>query len=102
MAKILNDKDLEGVNGGVELEGLSKVPENDYSVVYKKDGSSEPDKPIDAGKYKIEIAIDKTGNYQEQFNEENNGFFSFDIAQPDIRWMQMSWKRWFAVINFVI
>lgn len=85
MGKILNDKDLEGVNGGIELEGFGKPSENDYSVVYKKDGSSEPDKPIDAGKYKIEIAIDKTGNYQEQFNEENNGSFSFNIAQPDIR-----------------
>ncbi len=81
MAKIINDKDLEGVNGGVEL----KPSENDYDIVYEKDGSSEPDKPIDAGNYKIEIAIDKKGNYKEQFNEETNGSFSFNIAQPDIR-----------------
>ena len=85
MSERINDKDLEGVNGGIELEGFGKPSENDYSVVYKKDGSSEPDKPIDAGKYKIEIAIDKTGNYQEQFNEETNGSFSFNIAQTDIR-----------------
>ena len=85
MRERINDKDLEGVNGGIELEGFGKPSENDYSVVYKKDGSSEPDKPIDAGKYKTEIAIDKTGNYQELFNEENNGSFSFNIAQPDIR-----------------
>lgn len=85
MAKILNDKDLESVNGGISLDGFGAFLENDYDIVYKKDGSSEPDKPIDAGGYKIEIAIDKTGNYQEQFNEENNGSFSFNIAQPDIR-----------------
>lgn len=51
MAKILNDKDLEGVNGGIELEGFGKPSENDYSVVYKKDGDSkrELDAPVNAG-----------------------------------------------------
>lgn len=56
MGKILNDKDLEGVNGGVELEGLSKAPENDYDVVYKKEGS-EPDKPTNAGTYSVDITL---------------------------------------------
>lgn len=62
MSERINDKDLEGVNGGISLEGFGVFLENDYDIVYKKDGSSEPDKPIDAGKYKIEIAIDKKGN----------------------------------------
>ena len=52
MGKILNDKELEGVNGGIELEGFGKVSENDYVIDYKKDGE-EPVKPTDAGEYKI-------------------------------------------------
>ena len=62
MCEKLNDKDLENVNGGIELEGFGKVPENDYDVVYKKDSdNSEPNKPIDAGKYKVDI--NPVGNY---------------------------------------
>ena len=61
MCEKLNDKDLENVNGGVEIEGLSKVPENDYDVVYKKDSDKEPNKPIDAGEYKVDIK--PVGNY---------------------------------------
>ncbi len=53
MGKILNDKDLEGVNGGIELEGLSKPSENDYDVVYKKDSEWEPDEPINPGTYTV-------------------------------------------------
>ncbi len=65
MAKILNDKDLEGVNGGVELEGLSKVPENDYDVVYKKDSDRDWEPaPINAGTYDPKITFDSKGNYK--------------------------------------
>ena len=56
MGKILNDKDLEGVNGGIELEGFGKVPENDYDVVYTKEGG-EPDKPTNAGTYTPNITF---------------------------------------------
>ena len=66
MGKTLNDKELEGVNGGIELEGFGKVSENDYVVVYKKDSDkeSEPDAPINAGTYDPKITFDSKGNYK--------------------------------------
>ena len=77
MDKIINDKDLECVNGGFG-EGIG---ENDYDIGYKKGSGSEPDKPVDAGEYKVGIALDNKGNYKSQFDEENSSYFSFDIAR---------------------
>ena len=66
MADIIKDKDLEGVNGGLTLKiDLDKSDENDYDVVYKKDGvpEREIDELTDAGNYTPGISLDNKEEY---------------------------------------
>ncbi len=59
MSERINDKELENVSGGIELEGLDKLPENDYDVDYKKDsGRDWEPAPINAGTYDPKITFD--------------------------------------------